>query len=383
MELFTDSSGSAFGGCASNAYYIKQKLYCGCNFSSTVGTVSSHVSRGSTRTRKGPTVFSTSDLKFESNKLLTASISPNTSDTYETAVRSFDQFRSSHGHAIVWPPSLNGICNFIAYLSVRGYAPSTVKSYIFGIAIKCKMLNITDNTQNFIIKKMLIGMERLDKRADSRLPITPQILDKLISLLPSVCLSQYETLLFSGLFSLAYFGFFRIGELVVNKSLAHYHTLSLDDFRFLENNVSINLKFSKTDQLGKGSLIIIPSINSHNLNTRLIVTLRLSGQQKSVWLVGSSIIKHAFVHARRSVDGVNLGLERIKTTIWWQGKSGMRICEIIPKVKHLLTFEEPPQVLVFHCGGNDIGQKVSCVLGHDILKVIDCLRVLLPQSKFV
>lgn len=119
------------------------------------------------------------------------------------------------------------------------------------------------------------------------------------------------------------------------------------------------------------------------MNTRLIVTLRLSGQQKSVWLVGSSIIKHAFVHARKSVDGVNLGLERIKSTIWWQGKSGMRICEIIPKVKHLLTLEEPPQVLVFHCGGNDIGQNVSCVLGHDILKVIDCLRVLLPKSKFV
>ncbi|VDI23821.1 Hypothetical predicted protein, partial [Mytilus galloprovincialis] len=86
---------------------------------------------------------------------------------------------------------------------------------------------------------------------------------------------------------------------------------------------------------------------------------------------------------KKSVDGINLGLERIKSTIWWQGKSGMRICEIIPKVKHLLTLEEPPQVLVFHCGGNDIGQKVSCVLGHDILKVIDCLRVLLPKSKFV
>ncbi|CAG2246756.1 unnamed protein product [Mytilus edulis] len=82
---------------------------------------------------KVPQSFSSSDLKFESNKLLTASISPNTSDTYETAVRSFDQFRSSHGHAIVWPPSLNVICNFIAYLSVRGYAPSTAKSYIFDV----------------------------------------------------------------------------------------------------------------------------------------------------------------------------------------------------------------------------------------------------------
>ncbi|VDI01631.1 Hypothetical predicted protein [Mytilus galloprovincialis] len=134
---------------------------------------------------------------------------------------------------------------------------------------------------------MLIGMERLDKRVDSRLPITPQILDKLISLLPSVCLSQYETLLFSGLFSLAYFGFFRIGELVVNKSLAHSHTLSLDDFSFSDNNVSINLKFSKTDQLGKGSLIIIPSINSHVCPVHLL---------KKYFIARPKTIGPAFIH---------------------------------------------------------------------------------------
>ncbi|CAC5370331.1 unnamed protein product [Mytilus coruscus] len=90
------------------------------------------------------------------------------------------------GHLITldFHTDINVICNFIAYLSVRSYAPSSVKSYIFGIAFKCKMLNIADNTQNFIFKQMLIGMERLDKRVDSRLPITTQILDKLISLLP-------------------------------------------------------------------------------------------------------------------------------------------------------------------------------------------------------
>ncbi|CAC5366198.1 unnamed protein product [Mytilus coruscus] len=97
------------------------------------------------KTRKGPTVFSTSDLKFESNKVLTASISPNTSDIDETAIRSFDQFRSSHGHAIVWPPSLNVICNFIAYLSVR-----EIDGALF---LKLKVDDLQDLFKSFVKRK--------------------------------------------------------------------------------------------------------------------------------------------------------------------------------------------------------------------------------------
>ncbi|CAC5385070.1 unnamed protein product [Mytilus coruscus] len=82
-------------------------------------------------------------------------------------------------------------------------------------------------------------------------------------------------------------GWKRIGELVVNKSLAHSHTLSLDDFSFSENNVSINLQFSKTDQLGKGSLIIIPSINSHACPVHLL---------KKYFIARPKSIGPAFIH---------------------------------------------------------------------------------------
>ncbi|CAC5420857.1 unnamed protein product [Mytilus coruscus] len=78
--------------------------------------------------------------------------------------------------------------------------------------------------------------------------------------------------------------FFKIGELVVNKSLAHSHTSSLDNFSFSENNVSINLKFSKTDQLGKGSLTIKPSINSHVCPVHLLKKYFIA-RPKSIGLV--------------------------------------------------------------------------------------------------
>ncbi|XP_071179520.1 uncharacterized protein [Mytilus edulis] len=42
----------------------------------------------------------------------------------------------------------------------------------------------------------------------------------------------------------------------------------------------------------------------------------------TVWIVGSSIIKHAFGEARGRPGGVNLGLQRMGVNIWWQGKCG-------------------------------------------------------------
>jgi hypothetical protein len=47
----------------------------------------------------------------------------------------------------------------------------------------------------------------------------------------------------------------------------------------------------------------------------------------SVWLVGSSIIKIAFIETRSSEEGTNLGLGRINVSIWWRGQGG--ICILI------------------------------------------------------
>ncbi|CAC5369639.1 unnamed protein product [Mytilus coruscus] len=43
-------------------------------------------------------------------------------------------------------------------------------------------------------------------------------------------------------------------------------------------------------------------------------------EKKSVWIIGSSNVKHAFTHAHTTSDGINLGLKRENCTISWQGK---------------------------------------------------------------
>lgn len=74
----------------------------------------------------------------------------------------------------------------------------------------------------------------------------------------------------------------------------------------------------------------------------------------SLWLVGSSIVKRAFIFARQSVEGASLGLQ---ADCWWQGYSGLRLTRTEAKLRTLLQVKEPPSYLMLHVGGNDLGVK--------------------------
>lgn len=74
----------------------------------------------------------------------------------------------------------------------------------------------------------------------------------------------------------------------------------------------------------------------------------------SVWIVGSSIIRDAHVHAAWRPDGINLGLDKFGGKIIWDFQGGMRIQHLKEHIEHLLVFHPSPKYLVVHCGGNDI-----------------------------
>ena len=67
----------------------------------------------------------------------------------------------------------------------------------------------------------------------------------------------------------------------------------------------------------------------------------------SVWIVGSSLIRNAFVHARSRTGGVNLGLHRIGVKIWWQGYGGMGLKDLEATIRKLLKYEKPRNMLSF------------------------------------
>ncbi|VDI60982.1 Hypothetical predicted protein [Mytilus galloprovincialis] len=64
-----------------------------------------------------------------------------------------------------------------------------------------------------------------------------------------------------------------------------------------------------------------------------------------------AMVKNAFVQARRRPGGINLGLDHIGVRLWWLGKSGMRLKDLLNRIKLMLRYEEPPNYLVIYTLG--------------------------------
>ena len=83
--------------------------------------------------------------------MLDAATAPYTKAVYLQAEKSYNSFLLSCGLQDLWPPNLNYLIKFIAFLSRQNYSPSTVRSYISGIGYKLKISNLEDLTQSFIL----------------------------------------------------------------------------------------------------------------------------------------------------------------------------------------------------------------------------------------
>ncbi|XP_033727187.1 uncharacterized protein LOC117316621 [Pecten maximus] len=130
------------------------------------------------------------------------------------------------------PISIDHLALFIAHLVQSGFATSTIYSYVSAIGYAHKLLNHTDPTQIFVIRKMLTGLQKKGKAPDTRLPITQSILQKLVSSLSAIDLTPYEILAFKSMYLLAFHAFLRIGEIAAGQS--KHNLLQLSNIQFFK-----------------------------------------------------------------------------------------------------------------------------------------------------
>ena len=150
--------------------------------------------------------------------LITGSLEDNTVKSYSLTVMKFYDFRTRFNLATNWPPALLSL-SFSSHnyrqsvISVQQC--STARFYIAGLSFYIKANTLFDPTQSFVIKKMMSkGFQRLKPTIDVRAPITLEILKSFPTAMLDIASSQYEALLFSIAFSVAFFGFLRIREMV-------------------------------------------------------------------------------------------------------------------------------------------------------------------------
>ena len=116
-------------------------------------------------------------------RLLGASLAERTWATYGRAVERFLQFRQAAGLEPNWPAPTNHIAAFIASLSLEGLAPSSISTHTSAVAFVHKMQGWPDPTDSFCIRKLKEGIRRGGQKADSRRPISFELLGRLYNVL--------------------------------------------------------------------------------------------------------------------------------------------------------------------------------------------------------
>ena len=143
-------------------------------------------------------------------------------------------------HASLLPVSVNNLALFISYLSARKFASSTISTYVSALGYVHKLANFPDPTKNVLVQKILAAHSKLYSAPDVRLPITCGVLQRLVLALNHTNSSAYQRLLFQTMFLVAFYGFFRVGELTAKganlKPLVQIQNLN---FQFKDNCVTI------------------------------------------------------------------------------------------------------------------------------------------------
>lgn len=166
--------------------------------------------------------------------LLQASLSAATRSSYNRMLSIYSQFCCvKYPNVKVFPSSVNMIADFIAYLFIQNYQSSTIASYISAISFFHKISFFVDPTDTFFIKKILKGAQNLRKSVDTRLPITKDILLKLIQALPFIISDDFNRTLLKSMMTFAFYFFLRIGEITVKHNTDQSKVLQISDV-FLE-----------------------------------------------------------------------------------------------------------------------------------------------------
>ena len=194
-------------------------------------------------------------------------LAPATHRSYDTAARRFGSFCERFQLVEPFPVSQTMLCSFAAHLADQGLSPQTIKTYLAGVRNMQLSLGLPDPRDQSslrMLRRVLAGISRANHGTTSarvRLPVTPSLLRQICHYLEATV--HNERVVLWAICCLAFFGCFRLGELLLESpaSFDHRRHLAWGDVA-VDNEANprtlrIHLKQSKTDQFGRGADVVV------------------------------------------------------------------------------------------------------------------------------
>eukprot|EP00731_Ephydatia_muelleri_P013543 Em0007g853a len=192
-------------------------------------------------------------------RLARKALAPSTSRIYRVGFRRFQSFCRQIG-AVPLPASwhvvalfVTHLCSFLSWKAIRVYLSSITHQHHLHSSRSPVIGNPT-------LHLVLRGIKQLQSQIQPRRlkPITMEVLTKLMEALrhdPALC--THDQWMLRAAISLAFFGFLRVGEFTTSTQRHSAPSLARKHVAISEDWMTVFLQFSKTDQLGKGSMITV------------------------------------------------------------------------------------------------------------------------------
>lgn len=191
------------------------------------------------------------------NDLFAASLAPSTRRQYARDMRQFRQVCLLVKARSWFPATLPLVASFVAHMFTRGYSASSIQAALSAVSFYHKMLGEADPTGDFLIKKLVLGTKRHKPTADSRVPVTRDILKQLVNAAPAVSHDDYTARLLTAMFTLAYHALLRVSEMVDGSSS---HSIQFRDVAVTMQELVITFRSYKHSVPGKCFTLAVPSI---------------------------------------------------------------------------------------------------------------------------
>ena len=105
------------------------------------------------------------------------------------------------------------VMEFVAFLSMANLVPATILSYILGVKYHLRIRFLNDFSNNFLLKFVAKGIVSQQHQPDVRLPITMDILVKMLIALPLVPINPHEVCMYRVVLVAGFYGLMHPGEL--------------------------------------------------------------------------------------------------------------------------------------------------------------------------
>ena len=184
--------------------------------------------------------------------LLDKALAPNTKKAYDRSMKKFLDFCQKFNIKEKFPFSSDIILQYISFLNLQKVPSQSIMPMLSAISYKHKINDLPDPCKSFKVAQILNALKKDANPVKQKLPITLTLLNKIVSAIYKLGLSNYEALLFRTMFLMQFFFALRIGEFTESR-----HNLSVEEISLKDDSITINFKSYKhsTDMIDSPHIV--------------------------------------------------------------------------------------------------------------------------------